>query len=123
MSVASVSKDNGLNMLVTGYWYGASTRFWSDNKISFSMVANCNIPRPMFNNRSSWYKPDPAIHKSALVVSRTGPDASYWDCTDAELINIYGMPDKFITAPGTSNTTLWVYNRDIRTSLKPFGVN
>ena len=120
MAVAQAAQTNHVRLLVTGYWYGSSTRFWSHGQIMFAGIANCNIPSPTFNNRLSWYKPDPAVHKSALVVSRAGPDAQSWVCSDAQLTSIYGVPVKVAPVRGNGGqTSLWIYDYDVRSNLSP----
>jgi hypothetical protein len=119
IAVAKAAKANHVPLLVTGYWYGSSTRFWSHGQIAFAGIANCNIPEPTFNNRFSWYKPDLAIHKSALVVSRSGPDAQFWVCSDARLTAIYGNPVKVAPVGSNGQTSLWIYNYDVRSRLSP----
>lgn len=120
IAIAKSAQKNHIQLLITGYWYGASTKFWSHNQLSYASVAGCNIPQPTFNNRLSWYTPSKSVTKTALVVAHAGPDASYWDCSDAKLRSIYGAPTKVVKINTPDQPQLWIYNYDVRTKLQPF---
>ena len=119
IAVAQAATAHHVPLLITGYWYGASTRFWSHDKVMFTSVAACNQPQPTFNNRLSWYKPSPVIHSSALVVAPNGADSIFWQCTDKQLVNIYGQPTKIIHINVGDKPDLWLYNYDVRSKILP----
>jgi hypothetical protein len=120
IAVAQAVQDNHASVLVSGYWYGAATRFWSHNRLVFASVSSCNVPTPPINTRLSWYRPDPTVHKSALLLDRNGIDAFYSSCTDQQLTNIYGKPTRIISIKTADQPSLWLYNYDIRSKLAPF---
>jgi len=115
---SDLNKDNVTEAL-TGYWYGASLRFWSNNTINFAVISSCNIPFG-FNVREDWYKPsDDKL--TALVINR--PNDGYWNCSDTQLLSIYGNPIKKQLIQGGLPGTyvdIWVYNYDVRDRLAPF---
>ncbi|HSX00438.1 MAG TPA: hypothetical protein VLH38_05370 [Patescibacteria group bacterium] len=119
IAVASAAKKHHIQLLVTGYWYGSTTRFWSHDTVNATSVAGCNIPQPTFNTRLSWYKIDPAIHSTALVVVHKGVDAGYWTCSDDQLVHIYGTPAKIIQVNTGDQPDLWLYNYDVRSKIVP----
>jgi hypothetical protein len=119
IAIAKVLTAKHVPLVVTGYWYGASIRFWSGDKVMFASVDGCNISDPNFNTRISWYNPNPAIHLSALVTSRQGVDASYSNCSNQQLTNIYGPPEQIINVNTPDQPTIWLYNYDIRSKLSP----
>lgn len=119
-NVIQILKKDGVSEVVTGYWYGSSLRFWSHNTIKFAPEIGCNEPFN-YNYRTSWLTPQKNI-RSALIVDHNGPDASFWPCTNNQLINIYGRPAKQQTAVGSTSGTyisIWVYNYDVRQKLLP----
>lgn len=123
----AVAHKNHISVLVTGYWYGATTRFWSYNTIATATVGKCNSAEPVANNRLSWYTTDPSIKKSALLIDHSGRDKSSWNCTDDFLIAHYGKPEKIIYLTGVDNAhnykltkgtlQLWVYDYDVRSKI------
>lgn len=122
MALASVARQNKVQLVVTGYWYGASTRFWSNDSIDFAPVAFCNSPAPPINNRISWYKPSLSVHVSGVLVARQGMDAIYSTCADKMLLSIYGQPKKVVDIPSPDKPKLWIYSYDVRArfvSVKP----
>jgi hypothetical protein len=120
IEVAKISKQLGINNIITGYWYGATTRFWSNNQINYASVAGCNLPSPLINTRISWYKPLNIRMKSALVVTHAGPDESYWVCSNSQIISIYGEPLQIININSQDRPELWIYDYDLRSKIEPF---
>jgi hypothetical protein len=122
-----VAKSNDISLLITGYWYGATTRFWSHDSIMAVSVANCNDAMPIFNNRLSWYKPSPNIKRSALLVDRSGKDRNYWNCTNQDIVRAYGRPERVVRLSGVDEVSgyrmkhgalqLWIYNYDLRNNI------
>jgi hypothetical protein len=114
-------------LLLTGYWYEATTRFWSHDSIMTASVGLCNRAWPLANTRASWYEPDSGIHKSALLVDRSGRDKAFWNCSDENLRKRYGEPEKIVYltgvnasngyAPGKGSLQLWIYDFDLRVKL------
>jgi len=132
--IIATAHQNDVSVLLTGYWYGATSQFWSHDTVLTASVAgpSCNAAQPPFNTRKSWYTPSPSVHRSALVVDRSGPDESYWGaCSDAELKTIYGTPSKIVYLNGINQSGItqqgsvefWVYNYDVRSrvSISPLG--
>jgi hypothetical protein len=121
--VVDLHKDK-VSEVVTGYWYGATVRFLSHDTIDFAPIDSCNIPFN-FNVREDWYQPRNG-EKTALIVDRSGPDASYWaGCSSQTLTALYGMPVKQqeVSDPTTQeNLSIWVYNYDVRSRLQPYPV-
>lgn len=119
--ISTILEQNHVKDALTGYWYGASLRFWSHDKIGFSPIANCNTPYAI-NARNDWFTSNSNI-KTALVIDHTGPDAPFWVCTNSQLINIYGQPIKKFLAIGSKPNTyvhIWIYNYDVREHLLPY---
>ncbi len=125
--VISVADKNDVHVMLTGYWYGASTRFWSHNTIQYATVASCKYPQPTDNNKRSFYTPSSSVHTSALLVDTSGPDESYWICSHAQLTDIYGRPTRIFYIDGVDSNgkpvknslQLWVYPYDVRSKLVP----
>jgi hypothetical protein len=120
IAVAQTAQRNNIHLLITGYWYGATVRFWSHNTIMYATAGSCNIPNPPINTQLSWYKPDPAIHASALLVAHQGVDLPFSSCSADQLNSIYGKPARIIHVNSPDKPELWVYNYDIRSKLAPF---
>ncbi len=118
IAIAQSAQLHKIPVIVSGYWYGSTIRFWSHNKVMIASVGSCNIPSPPINNRLSWNYPDPRIHLSALVVAHVGIDASYSTCPDDQLISIYGKPSQIININTPAKPSLWLYDYDIRYKLK-----
>lgn len=115
-------KQESVIHAVTGYWYSGTIRFWSEDSISSSSVAACNIAEPKFNNRHSWYAANPSKNiRSALIIDRSsqGFDRSYWaGCTDEILIKIYGKPVKTISPVNPAvDPFIWIYDYDVRSRI------
>jgi hypothetical protein len=122
ISVAKTVEAYKATEIVSGYWYGASTKFWSHNQLNYATVAACNAPQPVFNNRVSFYTPG-GVSKSALVIVRNGPDAPYWQgCSDEQLRSIYGTPVKVINLDSEYTPSIWIYNYDVRTRIGPISM-
>lgn len=117
IAIADVLQKNDIPVLVTGYWYAASTRFWSEDTITVAPIGNCNVQGPLINGRSSWYESSPSVKKSALVVGHTGIDAIYATCPDEELMAIYGKPSQVLPIKSANDLNLWVYKYDIRAKI------
>jgi len=127
--IAQTAEANDIHTLVTGYWYGATVRFWSQNRIQYANVMDCNLPGPTFNMRWSWYKPSSSVKRSALIVDRTGNDAGSWKCSNQDLIRIYGQPEKVISIPISPDPVgepvktelgqvqMWIYGYDLRQKI------
>jgi hypothetical protein len=123
--VISVADKNDVKIMLTGYWYGASTRFWSHNTIQYATVAACDNPQPTDNNKRSFYVANSTVHTSALLVDRSGPDESYWMCTRTQLTNIYGRPTRIFYINGVDSSgkpvknslQLWIYHYDVRSKI------
>lgn len=114
--VGALEKDK-VNDVLTSYTYGAPIRFWSDSRIRYAPIINCNTPF-YFNDREDWFKADGDTH-TALVIDRPSP---FWDCSNKQLLSIYGQPTQEMELSLGSGATvdIWVYNYDIRTKLMPF---
>jgi hypothetical protein len=119
IAVARAAQSNHIHLLLSGYWYGATTRFWSDGSVMYASVGSCNVPDPPINNRLSWYKPNPALHLSAILVVHQGIDLPYSSCPAQQLDAIYGKPVRIIPVNAPDEPDLWVYNYDIRSKLAP----
>jgi len=117
VSVTNKLESNHVKVALTGYWYGVSVRFWSDNKIQVAPKSGCNTPF-YFNASKSWFRPKVNL-KSALVIEHNGPDSIYWNCTNSELYSLYGKPIKKVLAFGSNGNyiQIWIYNYDISSKL------
>jgi hypothetical protein len=121
-NVASLTDKEKIDLIVSGYWYGATTKLFSDGKVDFASISSCNVPQPKFNIRKSWYTPDFQVDRSALVIDHYGPDKEYWECSDEQLEAIYGKPSSIKVVYGldghsSSPIRVWIYDYDIRTKL------
>ena len=116
--IANILTNNGVQFIASGYWDGATTRFWSDNRVKYISINNCDNTAPDYNTRISWLKED-HYSKTALVINRRGPNADYWKCSDQQLSKIYGTPVQKIavSADSTTGPVVWIYNYDIRSKL------
>lgn len=124
--VRKLKQENVIHA-VTGYWYSGTVRFWSEDSISSSSVAACNIAEPKFNNRHSWYAANPSKNfRSALIIDRSpqGFDRSYWaGCTDEILIKIYGKPVKTINPVNPAvDPFIWIYDYDVRSRVNNLNI-
>lgn len=120
IAVAQAAQSNHIHLLLSGYWYGATTRFWSHGSVMYASVGSCNIPDPPINTQLSWYKPTPTVHRSALLVVHQGIDLPFSICSAQQLDRIYGKPERIIHVNAPDEPDLWVYNYDIRSKLAPF---
>lgn len=116
--IAEALKNNGVQFFASGYWDGATTRFWSNDTLQYVSINSCNQTAPNFNTRISWLK-DGTYNKTALLIDRNGLSASYWHCTNDQLLKIYGQPSKIIYASdnGDNGPILWIYDYDIRSNI------
>ncbi len=124
--IINTSAHNHVNFLLTGYWYGATTRFWSNDTVKTASVAQCNVASPTFNTSLSWYKPLTTVTRSALVIDRSGPDIGYWlGCSSNQIKAIYGKPAKIVYLNGVNanNTPVknsieyWIYNYNVMSKV------
>lgn len=126
LKIVEKAKENNVDLLLSGDGYGGPLQFWSGDTLKYVSVTNCDQWFP-YNTVLSWQKPSQAPIKSALVVDRDGLDSSYWqNCTDDKLQLIYGVPTKKVSINSIFNQKepiqLWIYDRDIRSSVKPFSL-
>lgn len=117
--VVKILSQEKVKYALTGYWYNGPIRFWSNEEIASVSVAACNVAEPKFNNRKSWYSEHyNGNDRSAIIIDRSinGFDRSYWkDCTDENLLKIFGKPVKIIKPTDNSVApTIWIYNFDVR---------
>ncbi|MGB4759541.1 MAG: hypothetical protein WBP26_05815 [Candidatus Saccharimonadales bacterium] len=117
--VARYIDKNDVDILVSGYWYGAPVRFWSQNKdLHIASVFGCNAASPNFNVRKSWYAPSEKPVRSSLVVATQGLDANMVDCPEEAVRATYGIPrsQKQIKA-GANEATVYTYDYDLRQKI------
>jgi len=115
--IASILKKNDVQFLGSGYWDGATTRFWAQDTIDYVSISSCNVSGPDFNTRSSWLNSG-HYDRSALLVDRHGRSAAYWGCTDQQILDIYGAPKQVIAVDASTNSpTVWLYDYDIRSKF------
>jgi hypothetical protein len=112
---AAYLQQEGVSDIITGYWEGSTLRFWSEDTIDFAPVNGCKYPFSI-NTRVDWYAPESG--KSALLVSRSGPDAQFWQCDDQTLMQIYGQPTSRKTV---GDGEIWIYDTDVRSRLPVYG--
>lgn len=120
IDISTILEQNHVKEALTGYWYGATLRFWSHNEINYVPKVGCNTPFNL-NARDDWFTAN-NIAPTALVIDHSGPDAPFWVCSNKQLIDIYGQPSKIQTASGINPNTyvyLWIYNYDVRQKLLP----
>lgn len=123
INLANSLKQEGVTQVLSGYWYGAALRFWSEDTIHYSVVAECNKPS-IENARRDWYKPNTSTNKSALIIDMSGRDLPFLGfCSGEKLQKIYGKANKefqFITSPNLgSKINIWIFNYDIRSHTQP----
>lgn len=122
-NIVSVARKNNIALIASGYWYGATTRFWSQDEVKYVSKSSCNYPWPQYNMRKSWYTPSENNIKSALLIDRSGVDKDYWlNCSDDQIIHIYGQPSGKETieqGSGKQPIEFWIYDYDIRSRLLP----
>lgn len=112
MKASSLLNEEGVDVFISGHWYGSTTRFWSEKELTFATVDGCN-GRFIALNRDNWYKLDPKVNKSALLIERKGYDHPFWaQCSDTQLAEIYGQPEKII--PVNEDDFIWIYDYDVR---------
>lgn len=127
-NIVTAAHQNNVPFMLTGYWYGAATRFYSGNTIKFASIGDCNTVQPQFNTRLSWYDPSSQVHRSALLVDTAGPDKPTWNCSFSHLQSIYGKPAKIVYINGIQDYSpqtpiakdsiqMWIYNYDVRSKV------
>lgn len=122
-SIITILKSNNVHEIVTGGYYGPPIRFWSNNSIGIAIQQGCGQPMPWLS-REDWFTPQKGI-KSAIITARTGADSVYWNCSNDQLIRVYGKPSKELLANGLTPGTyvnIWIYNYDVRQYLLPFSM-
>jgi len=117
---ANTAQRHNVQVIASGYWYGAATSFWAHNSLRFVSIAGCNAAAPPFNNRRSWYVPSTKTMHSALVIDRSGADKPYWTCSNERLKQIYGSPTQIITGRGPAQPVMWIYDYDVRSRIRDF---
>lgn len=120
-SIIDILRDNDIDVAISGYWNSSTIRFWSNNEIMSASVTHCDIPDPRINNKESWYSPSKEAGRSALIVTRTGPDTMSWQCPDSVLENTYGKPSSKVelSSPAASFVNeIWIYNYDLRSVIE-----
>lgn len=118
--ISKIIDENKVDTVLSGYWYGASTKFYANNSVDFATITTCNHPAPTYNYRRSFYSPSQSTLKSAIIIDRDGPDSPYWSCTDEQLHAIYGEPVEKTTIDGvnSSKVQILIYNYDLRSRLR-----
>lgn len=119
--ISNILRNNQVKQVVTDFWYGPPLAFWTKGEISYAPQMFCNAPMS-FDSRSDWFIPQENI-KSALLIDRGGLNYWYWQCSDSELIKIYGKPIKEILVDGVTTNEkvkIWIYNYDTRKRLQHF---
>lgn len=118
VDISKSAKENDATVIVSGFWFGATTRFWSEKELEAVSVIGCNIPHPDFNIRRSWYKSDTTNQKTMVIIDRSGLDKSYWEsCSSEQLIDLFGNPESIeaVESPnGLKPIQLWFYDKDLR---------
>ncbi len=61
IAISEELKRNNVHVYGTGYWHGASVRFYSTEPRDFFTLSDCNVPAPDYNIRFSWYKPSSSV--------------------------------------------------------------
>lgn len=119
-ALAEQLNQEGVQVELGGYWYGATTRFWSGDNVITAPVNSCNHPY-IPNARADWYTPSPTVDKSAYVIDPVGPDDAFFgDCNEHQLRTIFGAPEKIVHSPSYVEgkpLNIWIYPYDIRTKL------
>lgn len=116
--------DRDIDVMVSGYWSGAATRFWIGDKVLYAVAAECNKPS-IENSRRDWYAKSPHVNKSALVIDMKGSDLPFLGyCPAEDLKKIYGDPiESYTIVNPRKHTNVWVYDYDIRSKLTPLPDN
>jgi len=120
-ALAKNLQANDVHLIVSGYWHGAATKFWSkDGSLIFAPANTCNWSYTL-NSRKDWFYPTANITKSAYVIAYSGQDKVFFDgCTEAKLHQIFGNPAKVIYSPVSGSgkpLRVEIYNYDIRTKM------
>ena len=116
--IGTILTNENVPFFASGYWDGATTRFWTDKDIQYSSISSCKFSGPDFNTRKSWLTED-QYTKTALVVDRFGRSSSYWQCTDEQIEDIYGKPEKKIDVNDSPTSPIvFIYNYDIREKIQ-----
>ncbi len=116
--IAEDLKTESVGIVLAGHWTATPIKFWSDKRkqLEVAPIQNCDQPLVFLTNKA-WFKPDGS--KSALVIDRAS-DAQFWNCDNAELVSIYGNPEKVLQLREPSQgvtTEIWIYKNDAREKL------
>lgn len=117
--IAENLSEEGVDVFLSGHWYGASTRFWGSQGTdktppSYGIVNNCYVATSMLVNKQ-WFKPNPTVKRSAIILE---PNTS---CPpgDPRLREVYGTPIKSLALTGANGEqlTVEIFGYDIRSRV------
>lgn len=108
-TIVSTLEANNIKQVSADYWYGPIIGFWSDGAIYPAEQIGCIQSSLSSYNGSFTHQKD---INAALIIDRGGLNYDFWTCTDPELLQLYGTPNKVVDVPGAApNTTveIWMY--------------
>ncbi len=112
--VAQTLKEHDVDIVLSGHWLGATTRFWSQDNVKFAPIIGCDDAF-LALSRGDWFSPE-NNKRSALLIERAGNDAMFWGgCTNERLRDIYGTPANIIQLDNARY--IWTYEYDVRNKI------
>jgi len=102
-------KKNNVTQVSTDYWYSYPLRFWSNGTINNAAVVNCtpsminNADGPLFTKQK---------HNTALIIDRGERNYGFWQCSDEQLMQVYGAPSEMHEVQGAGPNEpvkIWIY--------------
>jgi len=109
--IVDILKQNKVTKVTTDYWYGPVVRFWSNESILVTPQVGCDastLANP--NNRKFTQQQNQNV---ALIIDRGNLNYGFWQCSDEQLIELYGAPTKnfeVVGAGANPPVKIWVYN-------------
>jgi hypothetical protein len=108
--IVDTLKQNHVTAIVSDYWYGPVMRFWTNNGVDLAPQVGCNASI-LANPESGNFTKDPG-RNSALIVDRGNLNYGFWQCTDEQLLGLYGTPSKVLKVQGAGANPpvqVWIY--------------
>lgn len=102
-------QNNDVQEASTDYWYGHTLRFWSKGTIGLAPVLSCDESMLTTANGTLFTKQS---HNTALIIDRGERNYGFWQCTDDQLIQFYGVPSEQYEVPGAGPNPpvkVWIY--------------
>ena len=107
--ILNILQENDVTLVSADYWYGHVLRFWSSSRINAVAPVSCG-PQVVTEDNPLFSRQDKNV---AFIIDRGERNYSaFWACTDDQLAEFYGTPDKVLEVEGAADNPpvkIWIY--------------